>query len=87
MPTPTGGVPNQPPATASVPAGQNPPPITGQNPPPAVTDQSPPPAITTGTGGVIPPKPTGSVPVTAGSGRVGAGLGMVLAVAAFVAAL
>ncbi|EFZ01179.1 hypothetical protein X797_003541 [Metarhizium robertsii] len=87
MPTPTGGVPNQPPATASVPAGQNPPPVTGQNPPPAVTDQSPPPAITTGTGGVIPPKPTGSVPVTAGSGRVGAGLGMVLAVAAFVAAL
>ncbi|KID72452.1 uncharacterized protein G6M90_00g089990 [Metarhizium brunneum] len=87
MPTPTGGVPNQPAATASVPAGQNPPPVTGQNPPPAVTDQSPPPAITTGTGGVIPPKPTGSVPVTAGSGRVGAGLGMVLAVAAFVAAL
>nr|AGF41725.1 adhesin-like protein 1 [Metarhizium brunneum] len=87
MPTPTGGVPNQPPATASVPAGQNPPPVTGQNPPPVVTDQSPPPAITTGTGGVIPPKPTGSVPVTAGSGRVGAGLGMVLAVAAFVAAL
>ncbi|KAG8415378.1 hypothetical protein J3458_009229 [Metarhizium acridum] len=88
MPTPTGGVPNQPPATsASVPAGQNPPPVTGQNPPPAVTGQNPPPAVTTGTGGVIPPKPTGSVPVTAGSGRVGAGLGMVLAVAAFVAAL
>ncbi|KHN98706.1 adhesin protein Mad1 [Metarhizium album ARSEF 1941] len=75
---PPAGAPNQAPATsAAAPAGGNLPPVTGENSP----------SIPTGTGGLVSSEPTGAVPVTAGAGRVGAGLGMMLAVGAFAAAL
>ncbi|KAK2590986.1 hypothetical protein QQS21_011322 [Conoideocrella luteorostrata] len=73
MPAPTGGSGPQP--TQAPPAGTETGPAGVIVTPPAVT----------GTGGVIPPAPTGNVPVTAGAGRVGAG--MLIAVVAFVAAL
>ncbi|GAB0138120.1 hypothetical protein EsDP_00006364 [Epichloe bromicola] len=71
-------------AMPTPPAGAEPeqPPAATQTGPDGVPVGLP---VGTGTGGVFPSAPTGSVPVTAGAGRVGAG--MLIAAVAFIAAL
>lgn len=71
-------------AMPTPPAGAQPeqPPAATQTGPDGVPVGLP---VGTGTGGVFPSVPTGSVPVTAGAGRVGAG--MLIAAVAFIAAL